>query len=101
MLLSIKASSRYLVGACTMGCVTCLHSQFLACFCLDLAVRLVGGTKDSEGRLEVYHSGEWGTVCDDYFSTVEANVVCRQLGYPGALTYRREGYFGKGTGKSL
>ena len=84
-----------------MECVTCLHSQFLACFCLDLAVRLVGGNTASEGRLEVYHSEEWGTVCADYFSTVEANVVCRQLGYPGAITYYRDAHFGRGTGKSL
>ena len=67
----------------------------------DLAVRLVGGQSVNEGRLEVYHSGEWGTVCDDYFTTVEANVVCLQLGYPGAMTYYREAHFGQGTGKSL
>ena len=69
--------------------------------CPDLAVRLVDGNGTNEGRLEVYHSDEWGTVCDDYFTTVEANVVCHQLGYVGAMTFYREAHFGQGTGKSL
>ena len=44
-----------------------------------LTVRLVGGALPSEGRLEVYYNGTWGTVCDDYFNDVDAKVACKSL----------------------
>ena len=44
-------------------------------------MRLVGGRYISQGRLEVYHDGRWGTVCDDHFDSDEATLMCRLLGY--------------------
>ena len=42
-------------------------------------VRLFGGAHELEGRVEIYHDGRWGAVCDDNFDDFEAKVVCRQL----------------------
>ena len=40
------------------------------------------------GRLEVYYSGQWGTVCDDNFQATEARIACNQLGFSeGYLDY--------------
>ena len=30
-------------------------------------LRLADGPSESQGRLEVFHAGEWGTICDDQF----------------------------------
>ena len=63
-----------------------------------LAVRLVGGPENAVGRVEVYHEGTWGTVCDDDWDINDAHVVCRQLGFRYALNAYESARYGEGTG---
>ncbi|WAR30253.1 NETR-like protein [Mya arenaria] len=47
-------------------------------------IRLVGGSNQYNGRVEILHDGAWGTVCDDEFTDTNALVVCKMLNYPTA-----------------
>ncbi|XP_029312162.1 neurotrypsin-like [Cottoperca gobio] len=67
----------------------------------DGVVRLVGGDSPWEGRVEVFHNGDWGTVCDDHWAQQHAEVVCRQLGYRGHAEVVSDGTFGEGVGLIL
>ena len=54
--------------------------------------RLVNGSTPSEGRVEICIDSVWGTVCDDYWGTNDAKVVCRQLGYSDQSKFVRDLY---------
>eukprot|EP00058_Branchiostoma_floridae_P001455 XP_002586943.1 hypothetical protein BRAFLDRAFT_244336 [Branchiostoma floridae] len=74
---------------------------FIICFFLFIAkgrtVRLQGGNS-TYGRVEVFHDGVWGTVCDDQFDMDDGKVVCRQLGLSGVVEVYHQATFGEGTG---
>ena len=61
--------------------VFCIHVDITDLACGFGDIRLVGGTNDFEGRVEVCIDDVWGTVCDDEWDTKDTSVVCRQLGF--------------------
>ena len=44
-------------------------------------VRLQGGASSNKGQLEVFHDGQWGSICDDGWDDDDATVACRSLGF--------------------
>ncbi|XP_054856664.1 scavenger receptor class A member 5 [Eublepharis macularius] len=62
-------------------------------------IRLVNGSGPHEGRVEVFYSRLWGTVCDDGWDKKDGDVVCRMLGFRSAEEVYRMATFGQGTGR--
>jgi len=50
--------------------------------CTNGEIRLRGGANETEGRVEICINRAWGTICDTYWDNREAQVACRQLGFP-------------------
>ena len=42
---------------------------------------LVNGSVPSEGRVEICHNNIYGTVCDDHWDKLDAQVICAQAGF--------------------
>ena len=65
-----------------------------------IQVRLVDGDDQYEGRVEIFYGGLWGAICLGFgFDLGSASVICRQLGYPGAVRVGQYLEFGVGTGQ--
>lgn len=75
---------------CTQALVRLLRAFSISTFLCDLgpspesrelSLRLTGGQDERRGRLEMMRNGEWGFVCGENFSLLNARVACRQMGF--------------------
>ena len=74
-----------------------LHTSFLSSSlaeCSDGDIRLMGGASSLEGRVEMCGNDSYSTVCDDFWDELEAQIVCRQLGYIGSSESRQSRLLG-------
>ena len=111
----VRMCMRMCVHACMCVCVcmracvyVCLLFQlhFKLCYVLYkfssshavIMVRLVNGNGPSEGRVEIFYNGTWGTVCGDAWNANATEVVCRELGFPSAVGTYKRAHFGQGNG---
>ena len=64
-------------------------SKILLIMCVDKEVadlvRLVDGVETTEGRVEIKHNGEWGTVCDHQWDSADAMVSEACLNHPNTM----------------
>ena len=61
-------------------------------------MRLAGASVPNVGRVEVFYAGVWGAIDSYNWDINDAHVVCRQLGYPGAISSGESDQFSVGTG---
>ncbi|XP_060552053.1 scavenger receptor cysteine-rich type 1 protein M130-like, partial [Ruditapes philippinarum] len=65
----------------------------------DTPIKLLNGTSNYTGRLEVEYKQHYGSVCDRDFDVDDAIVVCRSLGFNTmSVGFKNNAFYGKGKG---
>ena len=76
-----KSMKPYETSAFIVLLLLSLDAAFEPDNCTHGDIKLVGGNGDHEGTVHVCINQVWSTICDSGWSSADAGVVCRQLGY--------------------
>ena len=81
--------STTLLVSCVLYLLFIHHVLYFAFFpaCKDGDIRLVNGSSHREGRVEVCRNNVYGTICDDGWGLLDAQVICRSLNFSNAGIY--------------
>ena len=83
----------------TVCCYKCINiSSILIIFATDTTriwnsnpfpglIQLQWGSYSNQGHVEVYCNGEWETICDNVFSSTDAQTICKQLWFNSYYNY--------------
>ncbi|KAJ8348914.1 hypothetical protein SKAU_G00275030 [Synaphobranchus kaupii] len=78
---------------------SCSHGNDVGLVCSGYTdSRLVGGSNNCSGRVELQYLGTWGTVCDGCWDRKTSNVLCQQLNCGTAVAVPGQAWFGEGNG---
>ncbi|XP_041038152.1 deleted in malignant brain tumors 1 protein-like [Carcharodon carcharias] len=82
----------------SLGEHNCSSGEAASVICAEpIPLRLMDGVGACSGRLELYYNHTWGSVCDDYWDLLDANVACRQMGCGSAKSAPQSAHFGPAT----
>jgi len=72
----------------TLKDYVCKHNFEIHCILLPpISVRISDGKVNENttvGTVEMFHHGNWVTICADDFDDRDAKVVCKELGFPNS-----------------
>ena len=58
----------------------------------------MGGIQNRSGRIDIYHNGRWGSICNDNWDIADSRVACRHFGFEFGLLSGGVSDFGRGYG---
>ena len=70
------------VSLLSMKSFAYVHETYLYTACTDGQIRLVGGNSMYEGTVEMCFGNLWGLIAESGWGVKDAEVTCRQLGFP-------------------